>query len=179
MLDRLFGAIGLFIARFHFRKAPQEVLSFNEAVRSARRVLVIMPLRKREFLPTVMVIEFLKQRFREEHITIVSDDHGREAVRMLPRSYFIHVLKDEVGPVFLPRRTLLYRVRERQYDLAIDLNLDFVLPSAYICRESNARVRIGFARNNADTFYNFQIQTDPRLDRKKVYDRMAAFLQKF
>ncbi len=179
MLDDMRGALGVQIARFRFRRFEDPVMSFTEAVTTARRAMLIMPLQKREFLPTVMVIDFLKQRFREEHITIVSDDHGREAVRMLARSHFIHILRDEVSPFFLPRRTLLRRVLERQCDLVVDLNLDFLLPSAYICKESNARVRIGFARRHAELFYNFLIQPDPHLDRKHLYDRMASFLRKF
>ncbi len=179
MFEALRMGLGLRLARFHYRKAEEPVVSFTSAVTSARRALLIMPLKKREFLPTVMVIDLLKRRFREENITILSDDHGREAVRLLARSYFIHIMEDEIGPLFLPSRSLIHRIRERQYDIAVDLNLDLVLPSAYICRECGARVRIGFARKNAELFYNFQIKRDPRLERKHLYDRMAAFLQQF
>lgn len=179
MFEDARSTIGVQLARFRYRKPEDPVMSFREAVSTARRAMLIMPLRKREFLPTVLVIEFLKQRFREEDLTILSDDHGREAVRMLPRSHFIHILNDEVSPLFLPRRTLLYRVQERRCDLVVDLNLDFLLPSAYICKESAARVRIGFTRRYAEKFYNFLIQPDPRLERKHVYDRMASFLRKF
>lgn len=179
MLEDVRSAIGVQVARFRFRKTEDPVMSFTEAVSTARRAMLIMPLRKREFLPTVLVIDFLKRQFREENLTILSDDHGREAVRMLPRSHFIHLLNDEISPLFLPRHPLLYRVQERRCDLVVDLNLDFLLPSAYICKESNARVRIGFARQHAETFYNFMIQPDPRLERKHLYDRMAAFLHNF
>lgn len=179
MFEEVRSTIGVQIARFHYRRSEDPVMSFTDAVTAARRALLIMPLRKREFLPTILVIDFLKRRFREENLTILSDDHGREAVRLLPRSHFIHILNDEISPLFLPRRTLLYRVRERRCDLVVDLNLDFLLPSAYICRESNARVRIGFTRRYAESFYNFLIQPDPQLERKHVYDRMASLLQGF
>lgn len=172
-------SIGLGLARFHFRKTKDRVIAFNKAFSSARTALLIMPLYRREFLPTVMVIDLLKRRFREEDITIISDDHGRDAVHMLPRSHFIHIIETEISPVFLPRPTLIRRIQERKYDLAIDLNLDFVLPSAYICRKSNAHVRIGFANRNIDAFYNFQIQPDLTRARKHLYDRLAQFLEKF
>ncbi|MFN0159575.1 MAG: glycosyltransferase family 9 protein [Bacteroidota bacterium] len=179
MLDRLRMWIGIQIARFRLRKSRDAVISFNNAVNSARRALLIMPLKRREFLPTVMVIDFLKKRFPEENITVISDDHGREVVRMLIRSHFIHLMEEEITPFFLPSPGLVRRIQEREYDLVIDLNLDFVLPSAYICKESNAPVRIGFSRDMAESFYNFQIQPDPTLERKYLYDRMARFLQMF
>jgi ADP-heptose:LPS heptosyltransferase len=81
--------------------------------------------------------------------------------------------------VFLPGNDLITRVKKRRYDLTIDLNLDLVLPSAYICKESDARIRVGFARKHADTFYNFQINVDPTLDRKLVYERLVKCLQMF
>lgn len=179
MFDTARTTAGLLYSRFRYRKSQEPVVSFTNAFSAAERVLLIMPMQRREFLPTIMIIDLLKKRFREENITVVSDDHGREAVRMLVRSQFIHIHKDEITPLFLPRRQVLSRVSQKRYDIAIDLNLDLVLPSAYICKESNARVRVGFARKQSDLFYNLQIQPDPLLDRKTVYDRMANFLQMF
>ncbi len=170
---------GMLKARWEHRKSRDSVVAFNAALSSAHSALLIMPLRRREFLPTVTVIELLKRRFQEENITIISDDHGREVVRILPRSHFMHIIDAEITPLFLPTPALVRRIRERHYDVAIDLNLDFELPSAYICKASNARIRIGFKRDRSDLFYNFQIHPDLKKERKHLYDRVAAFLEKF
>lgn len=179
MFNDLRGFIGVRAAQFHFRKLRDSVVSFTSAVSGARQVLIIMPLGPGEFLPTVMVIDMLKRRFREENLTIVTGDRGLEVMRMLPRTQFIHLLKHEVSYFFLPRADVIERLRKRQYDLAIDLNLDLVLPSAYICRASAARVRIGFNRKHADAFYNFQIQPDPTLSKRLIYDRLVQCLDMF
>ncbi len=171
--------VGMLMARWEYRKSRDSVIAFNAALSAAHSALLIMPLRRREFLPTVTVIELLKRRFRDENITVISDDHGREVMRMLPRGHFVHIIDQEITPWFLPTNGLLQRIRERHYDVAIDLNLDFELPSAYICKASNARVRIGFMRNRSDLFFNFQIQPDLTKERKYLYDRVAAFLEKF
>lgn len=179
LLDNTLRSAGLSFARFLVRRMPAEVVSFTDVFSAAHRVLLIMPLQKRESLPVTGLVDFLKLRFGQQNITVVSDDHGREVMPLLPRGRFIHILKDELSPFALPRSPLIARIRERDHDVAIDLNLDFVMPSAYICTQSNARVRIGFVRPRADVFYNFQIQQDPELDRRRVYDRMVAFLQMF
>jgi ADP-heptose:LPS heptosyltransferase len=112
-------------------------------------------------------------------ITVVSGLHEVDVMRILPRSHFLHFHEHEINAFFLPRRELLRRATSRRPDVAIDLNLDFVLPSAYICRVSGARIRVGFARKHADIFYNFQIRPDPTLARKLIYDRLAGCLDRF
>ena len=179
MFEGLRRTIGLQIARFTFRDAKESVVSFTDAVSGAHRVLLIMPFNHFEFLPTVRVIETIKKRIREEHITVITDELGVEAVRMLPRSQFIRVVVSDLNAFYLPHPSIIRRVKEKAYDLAVDLNLDLVLPSAYICKASNARVRIGFTRKRAEAFYNFQIQPDLTLGKQLIYDRLAQCLQMF
>ncbi|MEK9138062.1 MAG: hypothetical protein AAB393_13125, partial [Bacteroidota bacterium] len=141
--------------------------------------LVVMPLAEQDLLPTRRVIEMLRSRFREEDITVVTGDHGLEIVRLLPRSQFIHLLKPQVSYFFIPRPDFIGSLSRKRYDLAIDLNLDFVLPSGYICRASGATIRVGFSHKQADVFYNFQVKPDPTLGRKLIYDRLVQCLEKF
>jgi ADP-heptose:LPS heptosyltransferase len=172
-------SLGVRLATWRFRKSRDEIISFTSAVSSARQALVIMPLTVHEVLSTVRVVEMLKTQFKEEHITVVTGNHGPEVIRMLPRGRFIHLLKPQVSYLFQPRADFLNSIKEKRYDLAIDLNLDFVLPSGYICKASGAKIRVGFNHHHADAFYNFQIKPDPTLGRKLIYDRLVQCLQKF
>ena len=179
MLEGTRHSLGATIARWHFRKSRDEVMSFTNAVSSAHRVLLIMPLHVEDLLPTLQVIQMLKSRFTEENISIITGGHGVEIVRLLPRSHFIHLLKPQVSALYLPRADFIKSLTQKRYDLAIDLNLDLVLPSGYICKASGAKVRIGFVHRKADIFYNFQIKPDSTLGRKLIYDRLVQCLQKF
>jgi ADP-heptose:LPS heptosyltransferase len=156
-----------------------EVMSFSNAISTSKTVLLILPLNTHDMQPVSMVIEFFKRRFRSEDITVVSTGHPIDILRALPRSQFIHIVQGEIGFLFMPRKELMRRIKGRPHDLAIDLNLDFLLPSGYICKASGARVRIGFADQRADIFYNLQVKADPTLARKQVYTRLATCLEKF
>ena len=179
MLEGTRHSLGVQCARWLFRKSRDEVMSFTSAISSAQRVLLVMPLTEEDLLPTLKVIEMLKSQFREESITIVTGYGGIEVVRLLPRGQFIHLLKTQVSYFYLPRADFINSLRQKRYDLAIDLNLDLVLPSGYICKVSGANVRVGFNQKHADVFYNFQIKPDPTLGRKLIYDRLVQCLQKF
>ncbi|MBI5472403.1 MAG: hypothetical protein HY961_08675 [Ignavibacteriae bacterium] len=179
MLESLRMSLGIKLARRRFHKAKDPVLSFVDAVSGSKRALVIMPLDQRELLSAMNVIEMLKKKFAEEAITVVGDERGMETLRLMPRSHFIQIREADLTRIYHPRAEFLTRLKGTTFDLAIDLNLDLVLPSAYICRESNARVRVGFAGPNADSFFNLQIQPDPTLSRTGIYDRVARCLHMF
>lgn len=179
MLSGVRRSIGLRLSRFRFRRSRDAVQAFTRAFSEAREVLVVMPLDPSQLLNSVMVIDLLKKTFREENLTFVIREHDQELRRMMPQSQFINMLDSDISLLYLPRSPLLQKIRRKTYDLALDLNLDFLLPSAYICKGSDARVRIGFARKEAEAFFNFQIRAGSEQAARDVYDRLAGCLQKF
>jgi ADP-heptose:LPS heptosyltransferase len=179
MLESLRRSIGVSLARFHYRAAREKVISFTHSIATSDRVLVVMPLAPTAEQGQMRVLTFLREHFYEPDITVVAPAGGTPVERTLPRCRVLLVGPGDVSGFFLPRRALLARLGERTYDLAIDLNLDFMIPSAYICRESNARVRTGFAAPHADTFFNFQIRLEPASRGKEAYERLVQCLQMF
>jgi ADP-heptose:LPS heptosyltransferase len=179
MLETIRSGIGITIAQLRIRRTPESVISFTSSVSSARSALILMPLREQVLVPTTAVIELLKRKFPEENLTLITREHDLSLPPLLPRSTVIRLVKDDINYFYLPRTSFLERLAKRKYDLAIDLNLDLVLPSAYICRESKARVRVGFIRHRSDMFYNFAIQLNPGLNKEEMYERLANCLQMF
>jgi ADP-heptose:LPS heptosyltransferase len=179
VLETLRRSAGLKIARYSLRNERDNVMSFSNALTDARKLLVIMPLAQTRMIPTHTIMERIKKRFDEQNVTIVSSDHAVETMRLIPRANFIRILDEEISAFFLPDNAFINRIRERRYDAAIDLSLDLVLPSAYIVKKSEALVRIGFARESAELFYNFLIHSNPNLDPKLIYSRLAECLDMF
>ena len=71
------------------------------------------------------------------------------------------------------------RIFNREYDVAMDLNLDFVLHTAYICKASRARVRVGYSHSAADLFYNVQLNFDRNSSPQVLYKKFASCLAMF
>jgi len=179
MLERPRHAVGMVAARFHFRKRRDEVISFSTVFSSARRILLVMPLDGSPLFPVAPVVAMLGVKKKEEEITVLLAAHATEALDALRRSPIIRLLPEEISPFFLPRHDVLSRVLQTPYDVTIDCNLDFQLPSGYICRESSARVRVGFTGRRSDLFYNFQVQTLVTDSRTVRYERLAKCLAMF
>ncbi|HTY60307.1 MAG TPA: hypothetical protein VMF59_15900 [Bacteroidota bacterium] len=179
MLDSFRRSLGTRLARFHFRASREKVISFSHSIATSDRVLVVLPLYGSGDEGHAHVLTFLREHFYEPDITVLAPKGGTPVERILPRCRVLLFGPEDVNVFFLPRRTLLARVTERTYDLAIDLNLDFMIPSAYICKETHARVRTGFAADHADTFFNFQIRLGPDAGNSRAYDRLVHCLQMF
>src|SRR5271169_3735620 len=179
MLESLRRSVGMQAARFHFRASQEAVISFSHSISTSDRLLVIMPLGQSGGEGQTRVLTFLREHFYEPDITVIAPAGGTPVERVLPRCRVLLVGREDVNAFFLPRRSFLTRVAERSYDLAIDLNLDFMIPSAYICKETNARVRTGFSALHADAFFNFQVRLGPASHRPHAYERLLHCLQMF
>jgi hypothetical protein len=176
MLNALRRSLGYRLARWQFRKQQNDVISFTDAVSSGHSVLLILPLTPQTG-STGPLLEWLHTRYEEQKLTVVAAAPDNSAA-LFPRSEVIRIPDEEVTRLFHPSAAVLKSIRSRPYDIAIDLNLDFLLPSGYICRASNARVRVGFARPGADLFYNFQVKGNGS-NGTALYDRLAACLKMF
>ena len=179
MLKNPRHSLGMLYSRWHFRKSADAVQSFQTAFTDARRLLLLMPLDGSPLFPIAPVVTMLARQKREEDVTVVVVAHGTEALDALRRSPIIRLLPAEINLFCLPRRDVLARIMRNTYDAVIDCNLDFQLPSGYICRESRAPLRIGFAGKRSDLFYNFQVQVAPSESRMAQYERLAHCLEMF
>ncbi len=177
MLDSLRRSLGITMSRWHFRRLRNDVISFTDVITTGQRALLILPLTPTAQSPAP-VIDLVRTRYAEQHLTIVAEEHDTGASVLLPHSTVVRVSPEGVDWMFRPSREVMRKVAGSSYDIAIDLNLDSLLPSAYICRGSNARVRVGFAREGAEHFYNFLMQPGATKS-GAVYDKLAACLKMF
>lgn len=177
MLESLRRLGGIHLSRWRFRRMRNDIISFSGSMSTGGHALLILPL-----TPTVQspapVIELLRTRFPEERLTVVTDEQDSGAGVLLPRSTIIRMPPSHIDWFYRPSRQVMEQVAARSYSIAIDLNLDSLLPSAYICKGSNARVRVGCSREGAEYFYNFVMQPDASRG-GALYDRLAGCLKMF
>jgi hypothetical protein len=178
MFENLRHKSGYLLSRYRFPDA-RKLISFSHALSASRSMMLILPFESSELKPISAFITLVKRMFNDEHIVIVATDHAVEVMRVLPRSRILLCRPEDVNMFFLPRKEFRKQIVARTPDVTIDLNLDFLLPSAYICRASGSQFRIGFEREHSELFYNFQVRPDRTLSRKMIYDRLANCLQRF
>lgn len=159
MLEGLRLKIGLLAARFHFRRSRDPIIQFTNALSNARRALVLIPESTWEAPYVHAILDSLTQQFPAPSLQVLV---RKDLAKYLPATDKVKAIvytQEDINKWFLPRRQLLQKVKKSTFDVVLDLNRRFALPSAFLCRETQAPVRVGFAKPYADLFYNLQIQT--------------------
>ncbi|HLF15682.1 MAG TPA: hypothetical protein VI932_12430 [Bacteroidota bacterium] len=180
MLERTFSLVGLQFAKFQFRSdfdTPQNMTNFFTG---AKNVLVAMPRGYDNAVHAGNALHKYRDALNHLHLTIIHTGTRETNLSSFLHSQIIRITPADINTFSLPTRGLMQRIFLREYDVALDLNLDFVLHSAYICKASRARVRVGFQRSPlADLFFNVKVELTERRAPQSMYEHFAACLMMF
>ena len=179
MFENVFAYGGLQFARLQFRSDIDAVQPMTNFFRDARAILIAMPVGYDEAVLAGKALSMLHDRMIPMKITIIHSSTRATPLSILPRTEVVRVDPADINRFLLPRRSLLQRILPQSYDVALDLNLDFVLHTAYICKATRASVRVGFAREEADSFFNVQLSVDRQRAPQSLYEHVATFLSMF
>jgi ADP-heptose:LPS heptosyltransferase len=174
MFEQLRKNIGLQLAKFHFRKHKENLVQFTNVISTARKALIILPQSQREFFVASIVLQALAQKL--ECVLVAKTEQSN---KVKDQFAVINIEPTEINRFFLPRKSLIQKILREEYDLAIDLNLRFHLTAAYLCKKARSKIKAGFLKDYADTFYNFQVRVSEPQDAQLAYERMVACLQMF
>ena len=179
MLHSLQQSLGLLYARWHFRKERDYEQSLTDFFRRSRSILVLLPQGYEEAAIAGTTLRKLKDFLKNMHLTIVTTGIRPTPLSDSLRSEVIRVDNADVNKFFLPRKAVLQRILGRPYDVAIDLNLDFVLHAAYICKASRAPVRVAAMRRHGEMFFNVQLNLDRSAPPQIIYEKFVQCLGMF
>lgn len=180
MLEHVRQYLGLQFAKLQFRSdvdVPQPLTSF---LSGARNVLIILPQGYDDAHHAGNALRRYRDQLHHLHLTIVHSSTRTTALSEFLHSEVIRLSPSDVNRFSLPSRVLLRRIFQREYDVAMDFNLDFVLHTAYICKASRAKVRVGCQANSvADIFFNVHLNFDLQGPPQARYEKLAACLAMF
>jgi hypothetical protein len=179
MLDEAFAFVGIQMTKLRFRFDTDTVQPFTGFLKDARNVLITLPTGYDNSVLAGNAIRAHRDRLAHLHLTVVHNSTRSTPLSEFQGSEVVRIDPSDINRFSLPTRQLLKRVMTRPFDVAIDLNLDFVLHTAYICKVSRARVRVGFAHAAADMFYNVQVKLNAQKSPQALYEKFAAVLAMF
>ena len=146
-------------SRIHFRHNRDRIMNFTDALTRSRRALVIFPESSVDGESASTFLQYLIRKFSSERLMVIIRDDQLFTMASAPPLKTLTYSERDINKWFVPRRELLQRMESNNFDVAVDLNLNFSLTSAFLCKASNAPLRIGFVKKNSDQFYNFQFKT--------------------
>jgi hypothetical protein len=155
------------------------MMDFTDALTRSRRALVIFPESSLDGESTSIFLRYLLQKFSSDGMMVMIRDDQLFAMASAPPLKTLTYSARDINRWFVPRRGLLQRMESNNFDVALDLNLNLSLTSAFLCKASKAPLRISFAKKNGDQFYNFQVKTKGNDDHKYCYRSFLKCLDMF
>jgi hypothetical protein len=158
MLEKFRFTIGMVYARFHFRRKKDHAVNFTDILTRAHRVLVIFPEKEFDADSASTVLRYLLRRFSARGILVLIRNDFLHVLSSAPPVKTLVYTKEDVSRWFIPKTDVMTRLASNTFDAAVDLNVSLSLAGAFLCKASNAPLRISFTKPEGDFFYNFQVQ---------------------
>jgi hypothetical protein len=145
----------------------------------SRKALVIFPESTIDNESTSTLLRYLLRKFSSDGMMVLIRDDQLFAMSSAPPMKTLTYSVHDINRWFVPNRELLKRMKTTTFDIALDLNVNFSLPSAFLCKASNAPLRVSFAKQDGDQFYNFQVQTKKTSSSAYSYRSLLKCLDMF
>ncbi|MCH8927270.1 MAG: hypothetical protein IIB39_00970 [Candidatus Marinimicrobia bacterium] len=91
-------------------------------------------------------------------VTIILTEKNANSFQQETNARKIILKKSDIGFWRLPKSQWISDQGFSKYDLTVDLNTNFCLYSAYLCKKLGNRLLVGFAWDNSDEFYNVVLE---------------------
>jgi hypothetical protein len=137
---------------------------------------IAMPEDDHDFTHSLIVLNFLADN--KKSAMILTKDYKVSLLPQRFRGRAVGFNFRDITKLNLPSKELIYKLSEMQFNVSIDLNRKENLFCSYSANLVEAPLRIGFAKADADKFYNFQIinrQEDSEISYKNFLNCLQMF----
>jgi len=155
MFDFLKNKIAEIIVDKQLKEQHFEPHTFTDFFSKAFTFFIAMPEDDRDFTYSLTVLNFLAD-YKKSAMVMTKDFK----VSLLPQKYrgrAIEYSDRDISKWKLPSKRLADKLSEMQFNVSIDLNRKENLFYSYSSNLVQAPLKIGFAKPDADKFYNLQI----------------------
>jgi hypothetical protein len=161
------------------RRDRNDIIDVGGYLSKITTALILPPEQPEHFKTATRILDGLRQNFAQTHFYLLTPKPCAALVSLDDRVRVIAYDLDQIGFYGLPKDDLQQEIRSRHFDMVIDLNLEFNLIATFLCRASEAKLRICFVHPSRDPFYNFQMRVIDSSSLEQKYQRLVNYLSVF
>ena len=140
----------------HFFKT--EAFSLTQKLRESRKILICMPAHMNRLTVTKDLLSTLAEIFQGKAIYVFLPILKTEGYLPSPAGYkVIYPNKEDLKIFSIPRKSLIQRLSEHQFDISLDLDLEDGFFNSYLGLKCKIPLRLGARGKRAFPFYNVQL----------------------
>ncbi len=129
--------------------------TFTDFFTKAFTFFIAMPEDERDFTYSLSVLNYIADN--KKSAMVLTKDFK---VSLLPQKFRARAIEygeKDITRWTLPSKKLIDRLTEMQFNVSVDLNRKENLFNSYTSNLVQAPLKVGFAKNDSDKFYNIQI----------------------
>ncbi len=176
MLDFIKNKIAGKVIDKQLKEQHFERHAFTDFLNKAFTFFVAMPEDDRDFTYSLQILNFLADM--KKSAMVMTKDFK---VSLLPQKFrgrAVEYNQKDINQWNLPGRKLADKLSEMQFNVSIDLNRKENLFYSYSSNLVQAPMKIGFAKEDSDKFYNLQIinhQDNPEISYENFLNCLKMF----
>jgi hypothetical protein len=155
-------------------KDSSDVIDVGEYLSKIATALILPPEAPEHFKIAGKLLNDLRQRFTQTQFYLLTPKSLLNMMSLNEQVLIISYDEADVSFHGLPKDTLQEAIRSRHFDMVVDLNVEFNLIATFLCRVSEAKLRICLAHPDRDSFYNFQVRAT---DDSNIQDKYQSLLK--
>lgn len=160
-----------------------EIIDVCDHLSRITTALVLLPARADHFPAATDVVVRLRDYLPQTRFYLLTDEtllksHAPQLAED-DQLQMIFCNDEHLGFGGLPKEALQEAIRSRHFDLLIDLNHEFNFTAAYLCRCSDAKLRICLQHPHRDPFYNFQVGVHADESPEHKYETLIKYISVF
>jgi len=145
----------LFVAKRKYFSKKDAIKNYAGSISNAAKVLIVLPTTAEDILKSLDIPAFFVDNKRK---VILLGDEKLQHVAQEEHSFEIITYDEESFSKFgLPKKELVSKLKNLEFDVVLDLNRDNNLFLGILANIPKSGIIVGFKKNEADNFYNFQI----------------------
>ncbi len=131
-------------------------LDTNTSIDNVRSVLMIFPVEEEDFNVAKYCFKSLFSSNNIEYILLINNVFY-SSIRFKEQIYGFNYIKKK-NKIILNNNFTSENIFDKEFDVIIDLNCNFILDIAMIINKLKSNYKIGFKSEYSDSFYNIQFQ---------------------
>ena len=165
------------------RKAKSKPLTkdftFPRILQKAENLLICLPDKLEDAVFSLRYLEFLAEIFSTTRIYLLTPFEGLE--KLVPeKALFNFIQLPEKSKRFFnfPQKRFLKKLREYQFQIALDFDLSKSILNSYLCLVSGSPLRIGLKGGLGNPYYNVELSLPPtKTTRDELYQAFVETLR--
>lgn len=148
----------MLLSRSNRRLFKTKAFSLTQRLKESRKILICMPANMNSLTITKDLLSTLAEIFKGKAISVFLPILKTEGYLPSPAGYnVIYPHKEDLKIFSIPKKSLIQRLSEHQFDISLDLDLEDSFFNSYLCLKCKIPLRLGARGKRSFPFYNVQL----------------------